>query len=169
VAGDRTERIHVVSDIQTDRLVLHPIGLAEARRIYDRAPDGADRWADAYPFDDELDALTLFIDSVERDGDPQPFGLYQVRLDGVAVGGIGFFGAPDDGEVEVGFGLIEDVRGHGYAAEALEAVVELAMAFGATAVIADTALDNLASQRTMLNAGMREASRDDDKVSYRID
>jgi RimJ/RimL family protein N-acetyltransferase len=159
----------MVNDIQTDRLVLHPLGLAEARRVYDRTPDDTDRWADDYPFEDELDALAPFIDSFERDGDPQPFGLYQLRVDGVAVGGLGFSGPPEEGTVEVGYGLIEDARGHGYAAEALEAAIETAMAFGATAVIADTTLDNLASQRTMLNAGMREVSRDDERVSYRID
>jgi RimJ/RimL family protein N-acetyltransferase len=159
----------MVSDIQTDRLVLHPFTLAEAKRVYDRSPDDTDRWADDYPLEDEFDALAPFIDSFERDGDPQPFGLYQLRVDGVAVGGLGFSGPPEDGVVEVGYGLIEDARGHGYAAEALESAIEIAVAFGATAVIADTDLDNLASQRTMLNAGMREVSRETERVHYRID
>jgi RimJ/RimL family protein N-acetyltransferase len=96
----------------------------------------------------------------------QAFGLYQIRHDGLAIGGIGFSGPPDDGVVELGFGLIESARGNGFAAEALEALIEAALAFGAESVMADTTLDNLASQKTMLRAGMTEVSRDSELISY---
>jgi hypothetical protein len=35
----------MVMDIETERLVLHPLTLDEARRVYDRAPSAEDRWA----------------------------------------------------------------------------------------------------------------------------
>jgi RimJ/RimL family protein N-acetyltransferase len=47
--------------------------------------------------------------------------------DGVTIGSIGFFGAPAEHEgvpeVEVGFGLVEDSRGHGAVTEALTALL----------------------------------------------
>jgi RimJ/RimL family protein N-acetyltransferase len=49
--------------------------------------------------------------------------------DGLVVGSIGFFGAPAPGpdevvETEVGFGLVEEARGHGAVSEALHALLE---------------------------------------------
>ncbi len=41
-------------------------------------------------------------------------------LGSLAVGSIGFFGPPVDGEVEVGYGLVPDARGRGVATEALQ-------------------------------------------------
>jgi RimJ/RimL family protein N-acetyltransferase len=149
-------------DTTTARLVLHPLGLDEARRILAGTPSPDDRWAADYPFADELDVLAMFIATFARHGDPSPFGLYAIarRSDGLFVGGIGFFGPPDDGVAELGFGLVGSARGQGFAAEALAAAIEIALANGAATVIADALLDNAASHATMLRAGMVETRRD---------
>ena len=151
-----------MGDTTTPRLTLHPLGLDEARRVLARSPGPHDRWATDYPFADELDVLPMFIDAFVEHGDPAPFGLYAIarRSDGRYVGGIGFFGPPDDGVAELGFGLVESARGTGFAAEALAAAIRIALANGATSVIADAELGNLASHATMLRAGMVELRRD---------
>ena len=151
-----------MGDTTTPRLTLHPLGLDEARRVLARSPGPHDRWAADYPFADELDVLPMFIDAFVEHGDPAPFGLYAIarRSDGRYVGGIGFFGPPDDGVAELGFGLVESARGTGFAAEALAAAIRIALANGATSVIADAELGNLASHATMLRAGMVELRRD---------
>ena len=113
-------------DVTTHRLVLHPVDRAEAQRIRDRRPAPDDAWADDYPFDGDIDALTALLGATEDGGDPRPFGYYQLRVDGRAVGGIGFFGPPQDGEVEIGYGLAPSARGHAYAAEALRAMLTIA-------------------------------------------
>jgi len=155
-------------DTTTPLLVLHPLGLGEARRILAGTPDAADRWAADYPFADELDVLPMFIAAFVEHGDPAPFGLYAIarRGDGVFVGGIGFFGPPENGVAELGFGLVESARGHGFAAEALVAAIGIALANGATAVVADALLDNAASHATMLRAGMAETRRDERLVYF---
>jgi RimJ/RimL family protein N-acetyltransferase len=155
-------------DTSTARLVLHPLGLDEARRILAANPAPGDNWADDYPFADELDVLPGFIAAFAAHGDPAPFGLYAVvrRSDGASVGGLGFFGPPAAGVAELGFGLVESARGQGFAAEALEAVIGIALANGATSVIADALLDNAASHATMLRAGMVEIRRDDRFVYF---
>jgi RimJ/RimL family protein N-acetyltransferase len=150
------------------RVSIVPLGLDEARRVLAQTPLPSDTWAPGYPFADELDVLPLFIDAFERHGDPAPFGLYAVvrSADGAYVGGIGFFGPPEDGVAELGFGLIESARGRGFAAEALAAAIRVALDNGATSVVADALVDNLASHRTMLNAGMVETRRDERLVYF---
>lgn len=135
---------------------LHVIDPAEAARIVNGTPLPDDRWHPEYPLVDELDVLR----PLAHDADPDPvFGLMMIRdaHDGVAVGGIGFFGPPDDdGAVEVGYGLVPSARGHGLAAAALAHAVDIAFAHGVRVVRADTDPANLPSSRVLERAGFRE-------------
>ena len=70
--------------------------------------------------------------------------------------------------VEIGYGLVPAARGSGFATEALVAAVRLAFARGASAVVADTADDNVASKRVLEKAGFRTAWRRDGSVGYRL-
>ena len=57
-----------------------------------------------------------------------PYGTYEIirRADGAVIGAAGFYGPPDDtGAVRVGYGLAESARGHGYATEALRALLRV--------------------------------------------
>ena len=153
-------------DIVTERLTLHPLTVAEARRIAERAPGADDRWHADYPLEDELDPLrALAVASA-----PDPFfTLYAIRTsdDGVAVGGIGFFGPPDEnGSVELGYGLVAAVRGRGFATEAVVALTRSALSNGPRQIRADTAIDNLASQRVLAKAGFSEVSRSGGLIFY---
>lgn len=137
------------------RLLLHAVDVAEAVRIRDQAPCEEDRWADGYTFEGDLAAIGAFLRASKQHGEQRPFGYYQIRRcsDGLAVGGIGFFGPPDDGAVEIGYGLIPSARGHGYGAEALLVLLTIAAHHGVTAVRAGTTHENVASQRTLERAG----------------
>ncbi|GAA4214218.1 GNAT family N-acetyltransferase [Actinocatenispora rupis] len=155
-----------MADLRTDRLVLHLLTVAEARRVAAGEPGPADRWADGYPTAGDSRSAQNVLDHHAGTGDPGPFGTYQIRLDGATVGGIGFHGPPDgDRAVAIGYGLVESVRGHGYAAEALRAVLALARSLGVRTVRGDTGHDNVPSQRVMHAAGMRYV-RSDAKVRY---
>lgn len=109
-----------------------------------------------------------FLPATDQHGEQRPFGYYQItrRIDGVAVGGIGFLGPPDDGMIEVGFGLIPAARGHGYAAEALFALMAIAAKHDVTGFRADTSRDNIASQRTLERAGFEQVGTDDELLLY---
>ncbi len=74
-------------------------------------------WHPSFPRKDDVDAASLW-----REGNP--WGPRSIVVDGLVAGSIGFFGPPepaDDGvdEVEVGYGLVEEVRGRGIATRAL--------------------------------------------------
>ena len=81
-------------DIETTRLILHPVDSAEAGRIRNRTPTAEDQWADDYPFDGDIVALGAFVAAGERDGEQRPFGYYWItqRSDERAIGGVGFKG-----------------------------------------------------------------------------
>jgi RimJ/RimL family protein N-acetyltransferase len=157
---------------RTARVSLHPVDVREAERIRDGRSAASDRWAAGYPFEGDRRAVTAFLAASAAHGEQRPFGYYRiVRLeDDLTVGGIGFKGRPDpEGSVEVGFGLIEEARGHGYAREALSALLLLAREHGVRVVRADTTLENVASRRTLLGAGFVEQPGDDEVRHYRLD
>jgi [ribosomal protein S5]-alanine N-acetyltransferase len=72
-----------------------------------------------------------------------------------AIGAIGTKGGPNsEGVVEIGYGFIPEVWGHGFATEAVEALVAHLLALPTvTAVSAQTALANRASERVLEKAG----------------
>jgi len=155
---------HAASDVATERLILHPFTAAEARRVANRAPAEGDSWHPEYPTADEIDVLLLFTT------DPTtPFTLYAIREreSGLAIGGLGFFGAPDaEGTVEIGYGLVPSAQGKGYATEAVRAALLIAASNGAQRVKADTLPANVASQNVMVKAGFLEQHRTDATVYY---
>ncbi|CCH17938.1 GCN5-related N-acetyltransferase [Micromonospora lupini str. Lupac 08] len=159
-----------VTELRTPRLRLHPIDAAEGERIVGRRPEAGDTWAEDFPFDGDVHGVRAFLGATAAHGDQRPFGHYRITraADGLAVGGIGFKGQPDDGRVEVGYGLSPSARGHGYAAEALTALLDVAAGHGLSRVAADTTADNVASQRTLERAGFRRVGVDGDLHRYEV-
>ncbi|MFD7668310.1 GNAT family N-acetyltransferase [Streptomyces sp. NPDC059788] len=157
-----------MADLETARLVLHPLTAAEAERMVARAPAEGDRWAPGYPTDGDVKSATDFLGHCAATGSPQPFGDYEIRrrADGLVIGSLGFHRPPDEnGSVTIGYGLVPGARGHGYAAEALRALLRLAEERGITCVKGDADHGNTASQRVMTAAGMRLVG-EDERVKY---
>lgn len=160
-------------DLFSERLILNRIEPSEAQAIVDgsgRESDspGGGPWHPDYPEVDELDPLSALATS---SASPTDFTLYQIRLrtSGVAIGGIGFFGAPDaEGSVGIGYGLVEAERGRGLATEALNSMIEFAARNVVRKVKADTGVDNLASQRVLQKAGFAEIRRSNELVYYEL-
>jgi hypothetical protein len=78
-------------------------------------------WHPDYPRRDDLDAISMIAKPTGPS--PAPDLSWSPRhvvraFDGLVVGSIGFFGPPSEApdgvsEVEIGYGLVEDARGHG--------------------------------------------------------
>jgi hypothetical protein len=77
-----------MTDIRTSRLQLHAIDVAEAERIVARCAGPADAWADDFPFEGDVGAVSGFLRASAARGEQRPFGFYRItRLaDGLAVG-----------------------------------------------------------------------------------
>jgi RimJ/RimL family protein N-acetyltransferase len=70
--------------------------------------------------------------------------------------------------VEIGYGLVPSARGHDYAAEALESLMQIAAGFGVKTIRADTDLHNFASRRTLEHAGFGQSGADSQLCYYEV-
>jgi RimJ/RimL family protein N-acetyltransferase len=87
----------------------------------------------------------------------------------LVVGGIGLFGPPEDGQVEIGYGIVESRRGRGYATEAARALIEAALSLpGVTEVVAGVDPGNPASVRVLEKAGLTFPSHDGEETRYAV-
>lgn len=149
------------------RVILERLTPEIAARIIRREEQPGDAWHPEYPFADELVPLR----GLAASANPDPvFTLYLIRetAEGLAVGGLGFFGPPDaDGAVEFGYGLVPAARGAGFATEAVRGALLIAEAHGAAEARADTTTENIASQRVLEKAGFSLVRRTDTAVFYR--
>ena len=111
------------------------------------------QWHADYPREDDRDAVSM----IPATG-PEPWGPRHIvrAFDGLVVGSIGFFGPPvpvgEVPEVEVGYGLVEEARGHGAATEALRGMLAEADRLGVR-VRAGVRPDNTRSVRVLAKCG----------------
>ncbi|MEU3600812.1 GNAT family N-acetyltransferase [Streptomyces sp. NPDC006798] len=158
-----------MSDLVTERLLLHPFTPEEAELLAEGATPSGALWAPGYPMDDDRAAARRFLTTHTRaaPGSPHP-GAFEIRLrsGGQAIGGVDFHGPADgNGDVTVGYGLIPSARGRGYASEALRAALAHARSLGISRVKGDADHANIASQKVMAAVGMRLVG-EDHRVRY---
>jgi RimJ/RimL family protein N-acetyltransferase len=153
--------------MDTQRLRLTPLDRETAQAIMDNDRTGR-AWHEQFPREDDRDGVGAWL----RHGDPV-FGNFVIveQASGQAVGTIGFFSPPDEtGTVMVGYGLVEPARGHGYATEALRALIDYAARQpAAKRMVADTEKDNVPSQRVLDKAGLAKTHETDDAIWYALD
>ena len=133
--------------ISTERLRLVLISADDAADM--REGRRQDRWHSGYPRRDDVDAASMVGDGTS------PWGPRHIVLDRLAVGSIGCFGPPADGETEIGYGLVEEVRGLGIATEAVQALIAETQRVGVR-LRASVLPDNTASIRVLAKCGFTE-------------
>lgn len=140
------------AEVVTERLRL-PLWTrrdVEAMRAGERLPG----WHPEFPRQDDLDASSLWME-----GDA--WGPRSIVRGVTTLGSIGFFGTPerhDDSvlgpapETEVGYGLVKEAWGWGFATEALQALLALTDADGVR-IRASVQPTNAASLRVLSKCG----------------
>jgi RimJ/RimL family protein N-acetyltransferase len=160
----------VANHIVTRRLLMVQLGVEEAVALVDGRGGGDRPWAPGYPDDGALVAAGFVMTAAQHGRDLGAYGTYEIirRSDGAVIGAAGFLGPPDEtGAVRVGYGLAESARGHGYATEALKALLKWARGQdGITCVLADTTKTNVPSQKVMERAGMERVGEDGELLYY---
>lgn len=147
--------------VSTARVRLIPLTRADAADML--AGRRQARWHPDYPRRDDVDAASLL------GAEPDSWSPRHVVHELQAVGSIGFFGPPVDDEVEVGYGLVPDLRGRGLATEALQALLAETDRLGVK-VRASVRPENSASIRVLAKTGfteLRGASEDGELVMAR--
>ena len=135
--------------VATDRFDLVQVTAAEVRAIAEGRRNPA--WHAEYPRADDVDAVSMIGPSEVGWG---PRHVVR-RFDGLVIGSIGFFGPPSEGEVEVGYGLVEYARGRGVATESLRALLAQTDGLGVR-VRAAVSPENAPSLRVLAKCGFTE-------------
>ncbi|WP_030797353.1 GNAT family N-acetyltransferase [Streptomyces sp. NRRL S-337] len=154
------------AELTTDRLVLRPWTAAEAVAALDgtRSP----HWADDFPAEGDRVIAGLL------DQHPDWLGEHSHRLiieraGGLVVGSIGLFWPPNEGVLEIGYGIVASRRGRGYAPEATRALAAFALtAPGVHTVVATVELSNPASARVLEKAGFQRWSTEENVARFRV-
>jgi [ribosomal protein S5]-alanine N-acetyltransferase len=157
-------------DIVTARLALRPITAEEVSAVLkgQRRSD----WAVDFPAEgDQVIARLLARTGLPPDDDARRFGhrLVVERDTSAVVGGVGFFGPPQDGEVEIGYGIVPSRQRRGYATEAVQAMVaDILQLDSVRTVTANVDLDNPASIRVLEKSGLTLCTQDQEQATYHI-
>ncbi|GAA4203763.1 hypothetical protein GCM10022252_61890 [Streptosporangium oxazolinicum] len=153
------------TDLITDRLALRPWTPGEVTAVLE-GPRPA-HWAEDFPAEGDHVIAGLFAEYPAWLG---RYGHRQIveRDSGLVVGSIGLFWPPDDGTLEIGYGVVPSRRGRGYAPEATRALTGYAFtAPGVHTVHANVELSNPPSIRVLEKAGFRLASTDPEQNTAR--
>ncbi|MEU6817598.1 GNAT family N-acetyltransferase [Streptomyces sp. NPDC046860] len=155
--------------LPAERLTLTGLRPAAARDLR-LGGDGGLTWLGGAPYEGTREAAGFMVKAYEAGVHRPDFGVFAlVRAeDGLAVGGIGFHGTPDaDGRVEIGYDLVPEARGQGYATEAVGALTAWALdRDDVSTVVATVEADNAPSQRVLARAGFRRADTEQERTAH---
>ena len=131
--------------LKTQRLTIHDATDEEMRELIEATEDEGLK-----------QAYTEMLTMAERN--PESRGCYAAwfieNADGERVGELCFKGLTADGAAEVGYGVLPEFQGRGYATEAVSAVTAWALSQpGVRCITAETEEDNAASQQVLKKAG----------------
>jgi len=106
---------------------------------------------------DATAGLPIHLAALERDPQQLEWRIRLIVIARQVIGSINLKGPPDlRGDVEIGWGLVEDSRGHGYATEAARSVIDWVFANStARRVIATIPPDHAPSQRVAARLAMQ--------------
>lgn len=154
------------AELTTDRLRLRPWTTAEATAVL--ADTRSPHWADDFPAEGDRVIAGLF------DQHPAWLGEHGHRLiierdSGLVVGSLGLFWPPNEGVLEIGYGIVASRRGRGYAPEATRALTSFALtAPGVHTVVANVELSNPASVRVLEKASFQQWSTEENMARFRV-
>jgi ribosomal-protein-alanine N-acetyltransferase len=160
--------------IQTTRLELRPLPPAAAGALPDDRETAARLLgvvlAPEWPQADLLDVLRL--PSAAAHGEER-FGVWVIieRESNTVIGDIGFVRPPgEDGAVEMGYSVIPDRRGRGYATEAARALVDWVLRQqGVDSVVARCDNHNVPSIRVLERTGFVRSGESDGQMRWRLE
>ena len=168
-------RTSLVELLETPRLKLLPftlelkqVTLSERARLPELLGVAV---PDAWPGADLLEALPHFIEAMEQEPTRQVWdGIILHKADQVAIGGIGFHGPPDEaGRVEIGYNIIPDYEGQGYATEMARRVIDWAFQTpGIQVITAECLDDNIGSIRVLEIVGMCRLAAEGNKLKWEL-
>ncbi|ARS37318.1 GNAT family N-acetyltransferase [Pontibacter actiniarum] len=163
-------------NIQTDRLILVPFTLAVADALL-RGEVSILRKVGlqptpSWPDQEAIETLPKIIRNLKLVQEPTGFESWMVvrRSDKTVIGDAGFKGLPNaDGEVDIGYAIIEQEHQKGYGLEVAKGLADWACQQpGVKAITAKCLRHNAPSVRILKKLGMQEAGGDEQLIYWRM-
>lgn len=126
---------------------------------------------DTWPGNDLAEALPFFIERTKQDPAGRVWDVIVIhKADQIAIGGIGFHGEPDEtGMVEIGYNIIPEYEGQGYATEMARAVIAWALQRPEITRVTAECLDtNIGSIRVLEKVGMSRLPPEGEMLRWEI-
>ena len=133
--------------VEPERMYLYPLSDEEMRLVIEKESDP-----------EMKQAYTEMLEGCLSNSDKRIwYAIWNMELkdeSGIIVGDFCFKGLSDDGVIEIGYGLKEEYRHHGYMTEAVKAITEWALSQESVKQVeAETDAENIASQKVLLQSG----------------
>lgn len=163
-----------LKNIFTNRLILVPITLEITKSLINGSSKEIENLGikcdKKWPTEDTMDILPIIYNSLEKSKIPTGFETWMIVEKNYKriIGDIGFHGGPNEkGEVEIGFGLVEDERGKGFGSESLNAIIDwLNLQESVKVIKAECLISNKSSARILKKAGLKEVNRDNELIYW---
>ncbi|SFB25954.1 GNAT family N-acetyltransferase [Clostridium frigidicarnis] len=163
-----------LKNIHTNRLILIPITLEITKSLINGSSKEIEKLGikcdKKWPTKDTMDILPIINNSLEKSKISTGFETWMIvdKNNKRIIGDIGFHGRPNEnGEVEVGFGLVEHERGKGFGSESLNAIMDwLNFQESVKVINAECLISNKPSARILKKAGLKEVNRDNELIYW---
>ncbi len=164
----------VAHNIVTDRLIIIPMTYSMVCTVLSGNNEEYEKlgvnFNGKWPLQDTFDILHFIKDKMNKNDYIDGFDVWMVvkKEDMTVIGDAGFKGEPNEnGEIEIGFGLIEEEQQKGYGYEVASSLIEWASQKNIIkAIKADCLIDNIASIKLLKKCGMREIERDNELIYW---
>jgi [ribosomal protein S5]-alanine N-acetyltransferase len=161
VQTERLELLALTPELAADALRDKT---AAAKRINADIPPG-------WPPSDLLDFLPYYVRDLKRDSSLVGWGIWVIvhNIGRVVIGDIGFKGKPENGTIEIGYGILPAYQQQGYATEASRALIAWAWMQPDVERVTAACLDtNAASRRVLEKIGMRRTGKSGGLIYWEI-
>lgn len=125
-----------------------------------------------WPDLETLDTLPRIINNLNKVQSPSGFESWMVlhKSTNILIGDIGFKGAPgEQGEIDLGYGIVKSETKNGYAKEAASGLIEWAFRQdGVKTITANCSKENFASQKILAFLAFTKVEEDNEMIYWKL-
>lgn len=157
----------------TDRTILIPIGIETINAISNGTLNQFSEYHhnNEWPENDLREAFPIFKQLLMNNGN-DGFNLWLIveKENNLIIGSAGYIGTPDnDGNVEIGFGIIPSRRRNGFCNESVKGLLEWGLNHDkVNGIIARCDKSNIASKKTITKLGFEYLNEEDDLLTWKL-
>ena len=161
-------------ELTTNKTILFPIDIEIMNAISNGKLNKFSEYYhnDEWPDNDLKEALPEFKELLKKNGN-DGFNIWLIieKENNQIIGSAGYIGKPDDeGNVEIGFGIVPSKRGKGFCHEAVNTLIKWGLSHdNVNCIIARCDKSNIASRKTIEKLGFEYLCAKDDLLTWKLE